>query len=332
MFKKEKIYYLAIIWLNLFVLGANPVFATDEFPDGFGWNQSPNQAFYFITNAVIDDYSLIENEDWIGAFYGEVCIGSRQWNGSSTDIPVMGYHEDYPNTFNYIIPGQIPRFVIYDASEDSYYESQIDYNLEEQDLTFEGGMVEFHIIDELHVEKDCNGNLGAPDGYPFLDDCNICSEGDTGHPFNSDIDCNGVCFGIAYEDDCATCDDDPSNDCLDLEINLNHVSEIISAKTDTNLVKVAVELVEGATPLPNFRHPENALYIFGPEDGSIEQEIVDQCDYVVYIPTVGCMNLAATVNVLLYDCLAKTEQMPLDDEVIKNSSTAIMIRIKTRIA
>ncbi|MFT6993150.1 MAG: tRNA(Leu) C34 or U34 (ribose-2'-O)-methylase TrmL [Paraglaciecola sp.] len=103
-----------------------------------------------------------------------------------------------------------------------------------------------------------------------------------------------------------------------LDINVTHVSEIICA-TDTNLVKVAVELVEGATPLPNFIHPENALYIFGPEDGSIEQEIVDQCDHVVYIPTVGCMNLAATVNVLLYDRLAKTTQMPLDDEVIKNS-------------
>ena len=104
-----------------------------------------------------------------------------------------------------------------------------------------------------------------------------------------------------------------------LDINVTHVNEIICATTDTNLVKVAVELVEGATPLPNFIHPENALYIFGPEDGSIEQEIVDKCDHVVYIPTVGCMNLAATVNVLLYDRLAKTTQMPLDDEVIKNS-------------
>ncbi len=104
-----------------------------------------------------------------------------------------------------------------------------------------------------------------------------------------------------------------------LDINVSHVSEIICTTTDTKLTKVAVELVEGATPLPNFIHPENALYIFGPEDGSIEQEIVDQCDHVVYIPTVGCMNLAATVNVLLYDRLAKTAQMPLDDEVIKNS-------------
>jgi tRNA(Leu) C34 or U34 (ribose-2'-O)-methylase TrmL len=104
-----------------------------------------------------------------------------------------------------------------------------------------------------------------------------------------------------------------------LDINVSQVNQIICATSDTNLIKVAVELVEGATPLPHFIHPENALYIFGPEDGSIEQETINQCDHVVYIPTVGCMNLAATVNVLLYDRLAKTTQMPLDDALIKNS-------------
>lgn len=104
-----------------------------------------------------------------------------------------------------------------------------------------------------------------------------------------------------------------------LNIKVNHVEDIINSVTDANLSKIAVELVEGATPLPNFIHPKEALYIFGPEDGSIEQEIVDQCDHVVYVPTVGCMNLAATVNVLLYDRLAKTTTMPVDDEVIKKS-------------
>lgn len=104
-----------------------------------------------------------------------------------------------------------------------------------------------------------------------------------------------------------------------LNIDVSHVQEIICSSSDASLTKVAVELVEGATPLPNFNHPKDALYIFGPEDGSIEQEVIDQCDQVVYIPTIGCMNLAATVNVLLYDRLAKTTQMPSDDEIIKNS-------------
>ena len=68
---------------------------------------------------------------------------------------------------------------------------------------------------------------------------------------------------------------------------------------------VAVELVEGAQALPTYTHPDRAIYIFGPEDGSLNQEIRDWCEDVIYIPTEGCMNLAATVNVVLYDRMAK---------------------------
>lgn len=69
---------------------------------------------------------------------------------------------------------------------------------------------------------------------------------------------------------------------------------------------VCVEFAENAIPLPEYKHPEKALYIFGPEDGSISQQLLNRADAVVYVPTVGCMNLAATVNVVLYDRLAKS--------------------------
>ncbi len=82
---------------------------------------------------------------------------------------------------------------------------------------------------------------------------------------------------------------------------------------------VAVELVEGAVPLPAFEHPADAIYVFGPEDGSLDQAVVDACDAVVYVPTEGCLNLAATVNILLYDRSAK-QALPVDhNERIKNS-------------
>ena len=90
-------------------------------------------------------------------------------------------------------------------------------------------------------------------------------------------------------------------------------------KLDPETKIVCVELAEGATPLPRFKHPENAIYIFGPEDGSISQDVADRADYVVYVPTVGCMNLAATVNVLLYDRLAKSDEMDESNELIKKS-------------
>lgn len=69
---------------------------------------------------------------------------------------------------------------------------------------------------------------------------------------------------------------------------------------------VCIEFAENAIPLPEYQHPENAFYIFGPEDGSISQDIINQADAVVYVPTAGCMNLAATVNVVLYDRLVKS--------------------------
>lgn len=101
-----------------------------------------------------------------------------------------------------------------------------------------------------------------------------------------------------------------------LNIPVKQVEQVTDPVDDEHLIKVGVELVEGAIALPAFQHPDNALYIFGPEDGSLSQEIVDQCDHIVYVPTVGCMNLAATVNVLLYDRLAKTTVMPGNNDTI----------------
>jgi len=86
-----------------------------------------------------------------------------------------------------------------------------------------------------------------------------------------------------------------------------------------NSIPVAIELVEGATSLVEFEHPDNAFYIFGPEDKSLDKEVVAWCKHVIYIPTVGCMNLAATVNVVLYDRMAKLGPRAQGDELILKS-------------
>ena len=92
---------------------------------------------------------------------------------------------------------------------------------------------------------------------------------------------------------------------------------------------VCVELVEGATALPAFVHPDSALYVFGPEDSSLEQSLIDRADAVVYIPTHGCMNLAATVNVVLYDRLTKSAAASGSDQLIRQSRDANnRVRIK----
>lgn len=68
---------------------------------------------------------------------------------------------------------------------------------------------------------------------------------------------------------------------------------------------VLVDLIEGATSLPDYVHPERAFYIFGPEDGTLDPARFAEVKEVIYVPTRGCMNLAASVNVILYDRLAK---------------------------
>jgi tRNA(Leu) C34 or U34 (ribose-2'-O)-methylase TrmL len=70
-------------------------------------------------------------------------------------------------------------------------------------------------------------------------------------------------------------------------------------------VPVAIDLIDGAQPLQEYKHPERAFYIFGAEDATLGDRVLSWCRDVVYIPTKGCMNLAATVNVVLYDRMAK---------------------------
>ncbi len=74
-------------------------------------------------------------------------------------------------------------------------------------------------------------------------------------------------------------------------------------------VPVAVDLIEGARSLPEYTHPERAFYIFGAEDATLGERILSWCRDIVYIPTNRCINLAATVNVVLYDRLAKQLNM-----------------------
>jgi tRNA C32,U32 (ribose-2'-O)-methylase TrmJ len=86
-------------------------------------------------------------------------------------------------------------------------------------------------------------------------------------------------------------------------------------------VPVAVELRRGAELLPAFEHPERALYVFGPEDGSLGTAELSRCHRVVVIPTRHCVNLAAAVYLVLYDRMVKRQAAGLEpalpmDEVL----------------
>lgn len=62
---------------------------------------------------------------------------------------------------------------------------------------------------------------------------------------------------------------------------------------------VAIEVRENSECLTTFEHPEDAIYVFGPEDGSIPRSYLGHCHRFVAIPTHHCLNLSAAVNVVL---------------------------------
>jgi len=85
-------------------------------------NQSNKYAYYYFDLVTINGVSVDAN-DWVGAFNGDVCVGTRSWGycgGEGCDVPVFG-DNGTESTTGYMIPGEIPAFQIYDASENSYY-------------------------------------------------------------------------------------------------------------------------------------------------------------------------------------------------------------------
>ena len=66
-------------------------------------------------------------------------------------------------------------------------------------------------------------------------------------------------------------------------------------------VPVAVEVRKKSEPLHDFEHPPNAVYVFGPEDGSVAKPHISHCHRFVVIPTKHCLNLATAVATVLCD-------------------------------
>ena len=223
-------------------LGIGIFFAQDP-PVEFQWNQSTEQASYVIYSVIING-SVVESDDWVGAFNGDICVGSFQWdtsqcNNETCSIVLMGYNILLPETEGYLNSGDFPTFKIYDTSSGIYYDA-----IPSQDFAFVSNGL--YNIDSLtsaqygcNDESACNYNpeANADDGscdyaeenydcagncIAFEDNCGTCDYND-GNDCVQDCagiwggsaieDCAGDCGGNASVDNCGTCDDDSSNDC-----------------------------------------------------------------------------------------------------------------------
>ena len=92
----------------------------------FDFKQSDLQAPYYFLDVKIENIS-IEEEDWVVAFNGDICVGARKgWGntelcgGGICEVMAMG-NSGQDETIGYCNPGDIPTFKIYDVSEGIIY-------------------------------------------------------------------------------------------------------------------------------------------------------------------------------------------------------------------
>lgn len=70
---------------------------------------------------------------------------------------------------------------------------------------------------------------------------------------------------------------------------------------------VAVERCEAARDIVEYHHPERAVYLLGPEDGSLSASILNRCHSRLVIPGFHCLNLAVAGSIVAYDRIAKQQ-------------------------
>ena len=153
------------------------------YPDLFDFVSSTGTAYYYITNAYVNDLNLDDN-DWIGAFNGDVCVGARQWDtnmcaNNICDIALMGVNSLDEETSEYMQNGDIPSFKIYDMSENTYYNATPSNN-----YGWETGGI--FIIDELNESDYYCNDTPSCSGCLDTSACN----------YNSDALISDVCYYI----------------------------------------------------------------------------------------------------------------------------------------
>ena len=102
-----------------------PANGPECFPEQFLYYSSIQLAYYYFFEVTINDF-MISDEDWVGAFNGDVCVGSRRWgecnDGGGCDVPVLG-NDGSDLTLGYMNNGLFPEYVIYDISENIYIDA-----------------------------------------------------------------------------------------------------------------------------------------------------------------------------------------------------------------
>lgn len=116
---------------------------------------------------------------------------------------------------------------------------------------------------------------------------------------------SGHCFGVSY---IFTVGDRYKSDPTDTTKATRHLPYFryhdladFREHLPAEVTIVGVELTDDAVPLEQFIHPERAIYVLGPEDGSLSDEMQKACDVLVKFGSRFCLNVASAGSVVLYD-------------------------------
>ena len=80
-------------------------------------------------------------------------------------------------------------------------------------------------------------------------------------------------------------------------------SEHFLSSRPYNCLLVGIEITDKAQGIYTFSHPERAIYVLGPEDGSLT--FADKCNAIIQIPSKFCLNVAVAGSLVMYDRNAK---------------------------
>lgn len=68
---------------------------------------------------------------------------------------------------------------------------------------------------------------------------------------------------------------------------------------------IGIEMTESATPIKDFKHPKQAVYLLGAEDTGLSEEALSACQDVIYLPGARSLNVAVAGSIVLFDRINK---------------------------
>jgi tRNA G18 (ribose-2'-O)-methylase SpoU len=68
---------------------------------------------------------------------------------------------------------------------------------------------------------------------------------------------------------------------------------------------VGIEIDDRATSIVDYEHFDRTVYLLGSEGNGLSKMAMESCHDLLYIPSTGCLNVAVTGSIVLYDRVSK---------------------------